>query len=159
MATTGVRSTGLPTRLFVGAFGGATADVAVQANLVGYLADISGLTDTAGTVTVNEYANGYDSQGYAINLSGIKTAGPYTLLVNYVMDDAGLARLQAAYDTGTTHTAVVEMGETAEYKKSSILTVDCQLGSFDFSTAADGVRQVTIVLNIIGAPRRSLKGF
>lgn len=159
MATTGVRSTGLPTRLFVGAFGEATADVAVQANLVGRAADFSGLTDAASTVSVNEYADGYDNQGYGINLSGIKTAGPWTVVVNYVMDDAGLARLQAAYDAGTTHTAVLEMGETAEYKKSSILTVDCQLGSFDYSTATDGVRQVTIVLNIIGAPRKSLKGF
>lgn len=159
MATTGVRSTGNATRLYIGAFGTATADVAVQANLVGKVADLSGLTDAASAVTVNEYADGYDSQGYTINLSGIKTAGPWTLLVNYVMDDEGLAKLEAAYANGTTHTAVVEMGETAQYLKSKLITADCMIGSFDFTTASDGVRQVTVVLNIIGAPRKSLKGF
>lgn len=159
MATTGVRNTGIATRLYVGAFGAATAAVAVPANMVGYVADISGLTDAASAVTVNEYADGVNSQGYAINLSGIKTAGPYTLLVNYVMDDESLAELEAAYANGTTHTAVVEMGETAQYLKSKLITVDCMIGSFDFSTASDAVRQVTMVLNIIGAPRKSLKGF
>ncbi|WP_445774222.1 hypothetical protein [Shewanella sp.] len=150
MAVTNQRSTGLATRIFMGDVGALITVVAAPANMIAYVSDVSGLTNSASTVTGSEYANGTAGSGYTLNKAGVKSAGPVTLVLSYVTNDASMLRLRNAYTSSSSHSFVVEMGDTEAFVGSQYVQMTGSVGSFDISTGSDSLRQVTIRIDIEG---------